>query len=663
MLAFGHSLRHRTAHSEERKVMNSARRYFASSVGLLALTVVLPLVGAIADENPPSANVPFKHKLILEELNGGTDSAVSPDGQWLAFSTRRSGNLDVWIANTETGQTRQITTNPATDNEARWSPDGKKLCFVTQRSGSQDVYVMDLETGKEQPIATQPYNEDYPSFSQDGSEIVFTGGPRGFREVQVYNCATGKIRTVTRGFGYVGSANFSPDGKQIVFHAYYDNNYNSGKSDVYIVPSEGGKPVNVTQEGSIWNYKPCWSFCGNWITYSSKRTTSNFNLWAIRPDGSDRRALTNVPGPDLRWSNWTKDGRLGWHQVNPQTGRVRIVEVATGNVRDIHTSDFHVRDLSASPDGRRLLYESDFQIYTVDTQAGSEARVIANGVAPRWSRDGKSIMYLAERRTKIRMVSLDGSNEKTLDLTPASWPESAGNGQSPDGSSLAVVKGDSTHNALVVVGPDGNQRTLVDNAELKASPVWSTDGKSLYFAENHPATVGYYVSTEPVTNPELHAARSNESIRPAAFDPSKTESSVAPEFALHSLEGDSVRLRDIDAPLTVLYFWSTSRECETDLRALDRLRERFADQGAAVLSLSFSSGTPEQVQGFLRSIDVSLPTLMCSRQVCDDYGVAIFPTTFVIDRNHQIRYWKYGAQIEEHWSELVDTMLQGESNK
>jgi Tol biopolymer transport system component/peroxiredoxin len=624
------------------------------SIIVANLLLVRPTRGG--DEQGPTDAVPFKHKLILEELNGGTDSAVSPDGEWLTFSSRRSGNLDIWIMHTETGKTRQITSNPATDNEARWSPDGKQLCFVTQRSGSQDVYVVDLETGKETPIATQPYNEDYPSFSQDGSEIVFTGGPRGFREVQVYNFASGKIRTITRGFGYVGSANFSPDGKQIVFHAYYDNNYNSGKSDVYIVPSEGGKPVNVTRENTIWNYKPCWSFCGNFITYSSKRSTPNFNLWSIRPDGTDRRSLTSVQGTDLRWSNWTKDGRIGWHQVNPQTGRVRAIDLATGTVNDMQTSDFHIRDLTVSPDGKQLLYETDFQIYVTDARPGAEPRAVASGVAPRWSPDGRSISYLVDRRSKIRILPLNGGDERTVDITPSSWPEASTSGWSADGISLAVVTGDRDRSSLVVVTADGTRRTLVENSELKSSAIWSSDGKTIFYAENHPATVGYYISTEPVTDLAAKAASRRDHL-PDPAEVIVRESSAAPPFALNDLNGDPVRLASIDAPFTVLYFWSTSRECESDLQALSQLNERFASQGVAVLSLSYSSGTPEQIRRFLDTLDVNLPTLMCSKRVCDDYGVAVFPTTFVLDRNHRIRDWKYGVQIDEHWQQLFDSML------
>jgi peroxiredoxin len=131
----------------------------------------------------------------------------------------------------------------------------------------------------------------------------------------------------------------------------------------------------------------------------------------------------------------------------------------------------------------------------------------------------------------------------------------------------------------------------------------------------------------------------------------------APEFELANLDGARVRLADLNAEATVLYFWSTSRECETDLQTLARLRNQFAGRGVEVLTLAFSSGTPESVQRFLDLAGARVPALMCSRRVCDDYGVAIFPTAFVLDRNHEIRYWKYGVQLADHWEQLVHEAL------
>ncbi len=455
------------------------------------------------------------HKLILTEVGGSADSAVSADGKWLAYSSRRSGNLDIWVANIETGERRQVTHHPGTDNEARWSPDSTKLCFVTMRNGSQDVYVVDLATGVETPVAAENFNEDYPSFSQDGSEICYTGGPRGYREVMVYNIATGKARTLTRGYGYVGSTSFSPDGSKIVFHTYFDNSYISGKADVFIVPSQGGEAVNVTKDRDIWDYKPSWSWDGNWITMSSKRGTPNFNIWIMHPDGTELKQITNVKGPvpltasgevsmsnqnplDQRWSNWTRDGRIGWHQINTQQGMLNAVEVATGKISTLHQSEFAVYDLSMSPDGITLLYEMDGDIYMAEAKADAKPMRVASGVSPRWSRDGQSITFTSGWGSNVGVIKKGQTEPTYIDVRPSHWEGGAGDPLSPDGKSIALIADIGETKSLVIASEEQGTRTLVEGKTSLTNPVWSADGKYLFFGESTPPSISYMITTEPI---------------------------------------------------------------------------------------------------------------------------------------------------------------------
>ncbi len=480
----------------------------------LAMCVLLAIgAGATAESTAPQMGIPYK--AVHTEVGGGADSAVSPDGKFIAFSSRRNGNLDVYTVEVATGAIRQITTNPYSDNEARWHPDSTHLIFVTMRNGSQDVYTIDLETLEETPIATEDFNEDYPSYSQDGTLACFTGGPRGFREVQVYDFATGKIRTVTRGYGYVGSTNFSPDNKSIVFHTYFDNSYMSGKSDVFIVPAAGGKPVNITKDADVWDYKPSWSFDGEWITFSRKETTPNFNIFVMRPDGSERRQLTYIKGPvplrggqvsmsnsnvlDQRWSNWTRDGRIGWHQINAQAGQLRAVNAETGASVLMHEGEFAVNDLTISPDGSRLVFEADAIIYVADAASTAKPEAVAEGWEPRWTGDGNSIAYLAGWPARPNRLSLSGGETVTIDANVgASWPASVSDPWSPDGARMALIRQNGGDASLVVVSADGDEKVLVAKGASKTAPVWSRDGAWIFYEENIPPSVTYCISDEPV---------------------------------------------------------------------------------------------------------------------------------------------------------------------
>ena len=479
------------------------------------VAIVLSTVSVCAaanDVSQPRESIP--HKQVLTEIGGGSDSAVSPDGKFIAFSSRRNGNLDVYTVEVATGKVRQITTHPHTDNEARWHPESTHLIFVTMRNGSQDIYIVDLDTLEETPIATEDFNEDYPSFSKDGSMACFTGGPRGFREVQIHDFSTGKTRTITRGYGYVGSTNFSPDGNNIVFHAYYDNSYASGKSDVYVVPVNGGKPKNITKDRDVWDYKPNWSFDGKWITFSRKGNTPNFNIWIMRPDGSDLEQVTWVEGPvpmrggkismananvlDQRWSNWMRDGRIAWHQINAQSGQLCAVNANSGEMLILHQSEFAVNDVAISPDQSQLVFESDAFIYVMEARPDGSPRQVASGLKPRWSRDGRSIGYVAGWPRRPNRLSLASGESVTFEQdVGTAWPPVSNDPWSPDGSKMAVIQSHDEGTRLVVVSQNGDEKVLVPVGVSKTAPVWSSDGNWIYYGENIPPSVTYCISEVP----------------------------------------------------------------------------------------------------------------------------------------------------------------------
>lgn len=67
---------------------------------------------------------------------------ASPDGQQVALMSQRTGNWEVFVANTDGSNLQRLTQNPANDGLPTWSPDGRYLAFVTDRDGSWAVWVM-----------------------------------------------------------------------------------------------------------------------------------------------------------------------------------------------------------------------------------------------------------------------------------------------------------------------------------------------------------------------------------------------------------------------------------------------------------------------------------------------------------------------------------------
>jgi Tol biopolymer transport system component len=83
---------------------------------------------------------------------------------------------------------------------------------------------------------------------------------------------------------------WSPDGSQIAFRTHRD-----GNEEVYIMAADGTGQRNLAP-ASGGDYSPAWSPDGAWIAFMSDRAGGNPNLWVARPDGSDLRQITRLPG-------------------------------------------------------------------------------------------------------------------------------------------------------------------------------------------------------------------------------------------------------------------------------------------------------------------------------------------------------------------------------
>ena len=66
-------------------------------------------------------------------------------GEKIAFASNRTGNLEIYVMNTDGTQQTRITTDPAADYLPAWSPNGTKIAFTSYRDGNDEIYVMNPE--------------------------------------------------------------------------------------------------------------------------------------------------------------------------------------------------------------------------------------------------------------------------------------------------------------------------------------------------------------------------------------------------------------------------------------------------------------------------------------------------------------------------------------
>ena len=98
-----------------------------------------------------------------------TDPAISPDGQFVAYTADTSGNFDIWVRAVAGGNAIQITTDPAHDWQPHWSPDGHRLVFRSERRGG-GLFIVPAFGGAEERVSTIGFR---PRWSPDGARILF----------------------------------------------------------------------------------------------------------------------------------------------------------------------------------------------------------------------------------------------------------------------------------------------------------------------------------------------------------------------------------------------------------------------------------------------------------------------------------------------------------
>ena len=116
-------------------------------------------------------------RLIVED---GIQPAWSPDGRLLVFTTNRDGNLELYLADGDGQNFRNLTRNEGFDAHPSWFPDGSRIAFESDRFGNLQICIVDLTSGEVVQVTDHSIGQSrQPALSPDGREIVFASNRDG----------------------------------------------------------------------------------------------------------------------------------------------------------------------------------------------------------------------------------------------------------------------------------------------------------------------------------------------------------------------------------------------------------------------------------------------------------------------------------------------------
>jgi Tol biopolymer transport system component len=303
-----------------------------SSIALSPDRTRLVFSKVVRRSNIWSIPIVHNHTFTLEEAeqvtfenHSITSLDVSPDGKWIAFSSNRKGNADIWIMNKKTKELKQVTFSEASNTRPDWSPDGKHIVFQSDRNGNTDIFRKPVAGGIALQLTSHQGFGAHPKWSPKGDEIVFHSNRTGSFEIYVIPSSGGDLRRLAP----ESIAVWSPDGSKIAFRSLGPTGENEFY-EVFYVSSKGGKPVQLTNLGVKRAINPYyWSSDGRYIyAWGNKDWLKSFGLWIVSfPDGATKPLLSGIGGHKRLEGTLSSDGVRIYFAVRETIGDLSMAEL------------------------------------------------------------------------------------------------------------------------------------------------------------------------------------------------------------------------------------------------------------------------------------------------------------------------------------------------
>ena len=224
-------------------------------------------------------------QITAGKMEGDTGVTFTPDGR-IVYSSIAGGNSDLWIMNADGTNQRQLTSDPAPDNEPHVSPDGRYIFFGSFRGPLPGVWRMDIDGNNLKQITNQ---EDYlQDLTPDGKWVIFTSWRTTKLSLWRVSIDGGQPEQISNLF--VTAARISPDGKTLACR-YQEQDPNAPKK-LMVMPVEGGAAAKSFDLLPTTTGSPEWLADGKTVTLYDSRTGTP-NLWSFSLTDGSMKQLTD----------------------------------------------------------------------------------------------------------------------------------------------------------------------------------------------------------------------------------------------------------------------------------------------------------------------------------------------------------------------------------
>ncbi|MEK6280039.1 MAG: S41 family peptidase [Acidobacteriota bacterium] len=415
---------------------------------------------------------------------------------------------DVWTADENGQNIQRLTVNRARDVYARFSPDGKWIAFSSDRNGNLDVFIIPSEGGAARQVTAHSSDDTVLGWAPDSRAVLFSSNRGEEFTAQLYLVSTEGGMPWKAGTDMGVQASYSPDGKRLAYNpksqAYWRKFYRgSSQSDVVMMDVATKKFTQLTDFDGHDSW-PMWAQDGFIYFVSDREGNGLTNIWRVSDNGGRAERITSFKSGDVRWPSIGSDGRVivfehdfgiwkldvAGKKVSPI--KLDIAAETQENLTEMQAFSSQADDYDLAPSARRIVFSIHGEIFTAPVEEGDIKQITENAARDRfvtYSPDGKTIAFVSDQsgREEIYVLPADGSGQPEK-LTDIDALKSAYN-WSPDSKEIAFTASDDKLRKLTVAT---RQITVLDSSRYGGigTPVWSPDGKWIAYSKSDISRTG-----------------------------------------------------------------------------------------------------------------------------------------------------------------------------
>ncbi len=280
--------------------------------------------------------------------------AISPDGKIVAF-VENTTDENIWEFEAN-APPRPLIRSTRADHSPQFSPDGSQIVFASDRTGNYEIWLADADGKNQRQLTDTKESAGSPRFSPDGKFIVYDAQIAGGSDIYTISVNGGTPRRLTENAQQNSLPAWSADGKWIFF-----SSNRSGDDQIWKMPGGGGDASQITRKGAFEMFA---APDGAKIIYS--KGVGKPGLWSVGTDGSDEKVIPELAEAG-NWRSWTvaANGVYYTDFTTQSPFQIKFFDFASKLTKDAAAMKkpplLYYSNLAVSPDGKKILYAREDQ--------------------------------------------------------------------------------------------------------------------------------------------------------------------------------------------------------------------------------------------------------------------------------------------------------------